>query len=609
LSFSIEKRFLAALIALAAVLSFGVLVGTAEAKKPKPVSVFPAPKTPVASDETTFSFRGLKPRNLGKVKIFGSKSGQHGYTRLRHSDGKGVSIVPKKSFVPGEKVKVYTKKRIKLTNKGDFWVRIGNFYGNDDSEAGPGKPPATDGLKSRPDLKPTKLDVSVNTPEASPDKVFYAPKIGGLTIANNAGQVRWFRPAGYGGTGSQVYNFQATQLNGRPVLTYWKGASSATGFSQVGAYEILNNKYNKIATVTPGNGYGANIHEFELTAHNTALVQAYRGVKWDMTSVGGPSDGKILDNVVQEIDIKTGAVLFEWHALGSVGLKASEGPIPNDGSAWDYLHINATKADGDSILISGRRMSTIYRVNRSTAKVRWRLRGDGIKPKTNNFNVPEDARFGYQHDMERLPNGNISLFDNGSDRPQNGLPVISEESNALILELSGKGDNRTATAVKRYTHEPDPIVAQSQGSARLLENGNWFVGWGQVLAMTEFAPDGEVVWDATFPVSGTPSNSYRAFKAPWVGYPKDRPAIASEADGGGAKVYASWNGSTKVQSWKVFTGTSEDSLTEVGSSPWKGLETEIAISSVNGSVQAVAYDGDGKEIGKSGLIPLGQQSR
>ena len=103
--------------------------------------------------------------------------------------------------------------------------------------------------------------------------------------------------------------------------------------------------------------------------------------------------------------------------------------------------------------------------------------------------------------------------------------------------------------------------------------------------MTEFAPDGEVVWDATFPSTGQNTNSYRSFKAPWSGKPKDRPAIASEADGGGAKVYASWNGSTEVQSWKVYTGANAGSLTEVGSSTWKGLETMIPIPTVDTNVQ------------------------
>ncbi len=127
-----KSRLRPVLFALVALLSFGAFAGPAQAKKPKPVSVFPAPKTPVASDETTFSFRGLKPKNLGKVRVVGKKTGKVGHTRLRHSDGRGVSIVPKKDFVRGEKVRVFTNKRIKLTNNGDFWVRIGRFYGNDD---------------------------------------------------------------------------------------------------------------------------------------------------------------------------------------------------------------------------------------------------------------------------------------------------------------------------------------------------------------------------------------------------------------------------------------------------------------------------------------------
>ncbi len=594
-------------MAAAVLFAFGALTASAEAKKAKPVSVYPAPKTPVASDDTTFSFRGLKPKNLGKVKIIGSKSGRVGGKRLRHSDGNGVSIIPKGKFQPGEKVSVYTTKRIKLTNKGDFWVKIGRFYGDDDSPAPPGTPLPKDGLKSNPTLKPPTLNVSVNKPEASSGKIFFAPKADGLTIADNAGRVHWFQPSGYGGKGNQVYNFQTQTYKDKPALTYWKGASSARGFSQVGAFYILNEKYNQVAKFEPGNGYGANIHEFELTNRDTALVQAYRGVNWDLTSVGGEKNGKVMDNVIQEVDIETGAVLFEWHALGNVGLKSSSGNGPSDdGSVWDYFHTNAAKADGDSILVSGRRQSTIYRINRATAKVKWRLRGDGVKPKTNSFKVGPDALFGYQHDVERLPNGDISLFDNGSDRPTNGVPVVTDESNILILRLSGEGKNRTASLVKRYTHEPDPLISQTQGSARLLENGNWFAGWGSLSQMTEFAPDGEVVWDASF--NDAAVSSYRAFKAPWSGGLKGRPAIASEADGAGAKVYASWNGA-EVAEWKVLTGSDSNNLSEVGSSAWKNLETMIPVASVGSKVRVVAYDADGNKLGQSGLINLGEQSR
>lgn len=596
---------LVVLATLALVAAAG-LSGPAVAAPAKPVSVYPAPKTPVASDTTTFSFRGLKPGKLGKVKVVGSKTGQVGHTRLRHSDKRGVSIVPKRAFVPGERVRVFTKKRIKLTRNGDFWVRIGQFYGSDDADLGPGTPLPKDGLKSRPELKPPGLDVLASTPDAAPGKFLLSPRRDGLMIADNQGRLLYYRPTGFGTKGSQNFNFQAKTWNGKPVLTYWKGSPSAVGFSQLGNYEVLDDKYNLIAKFTPGNGYGANIHDFQLTDRGTAIVQAYRGVRYDLSPVGGPTDGKIFDNVVQEVDVKTGAVLFEWHALGTVGLKASETDPPEDGSPWDYLHINSSTADGNSYLVSGRRMSTIYRIDRATARIRWRLRGDGVKPKTNNFKIGPGAQFGYPHDVRRLSDGTILMFDNSLDRPQNNLPAINPDSSALRLRLSGKGKNRTATLVSRYRH-PEGLKASNQGSARLQENGNMVVGWGGIPRLTEFTPEGEIAFDAL--ITDAEIGSYRAIKAQWIGNPKDRPAIASEADGAGANVYASWNGATKVKTWKVYTGTGPDNLTEVATAPWSGLETMIPIPTVDTNVQVVAFDADGKQLKQSGLVPLGQQSR
>lgn len=577
---------------------------TAEAAKPKPVYVFPSPRTQVASDHTTFSFRGLKPKNLGKVKVVGSESGVHGGKRLRHSDGRGVSFVPKKPFIPGEKVRVYTNRRIKLTNHGDFWVRIGEFYGSDDTKAGPGTPLPKDGLHSRPDLKPPKLDVLVSTPKAAPGKIFFAPKQDGLTIADNAGRISWYRPVGFGGTGNQVLNFQEQTYEGKPVLTYWKGASSATGFSQIGTYEILNDHYNVIKRFQPGNGYEADIHEFALTPRNTALVLSYRGVKADLSKYGGAADGKLLDNVVQEIDLKTGAVLFEWHSIGNVSVGSTDAEPPTDGTSFDYIHLNAIKNDGDSLLVSGRKTSSIYRIDRKTARVKWRLRGDGFKPTTNDFTLGEGTTFAYQHDIERLPNGDISLFDNGSGR---GVPTVNTESSVVVIKLSSDpGEGRKATLVARYKHTPDPIVAGSQGNGDRQENGNFFVGWGDQSQMTEFTPEGDIAFDATFKDSAI--SSYRAFKSPWEGFPRDRPSIASAAAGAGATVWASWNGAS-VDHWKVLTGSTNSDLTQVGSSPWMNLETEIPVATVGARVKVVAYDSKDKKIGQSGLIPLGDQSR
>ena len=580
-------------------LSFSAMATTSQAAVKKPVSVYPMPGTPVASDKTTISFRGLKPKNLGPIKVYGGKSGRHGGKRLVHSDGNGVSFIPKRSFTPGEKVKVYTKKRIKRTNKGDFAFRIGRFYGNDDKKGKPGEPNKFPKLKSRPDLKPPNMKVETLTDEASPGKIFVAPRQDGMVITDNFGRISYLQQAGHGGKGDSILNFQNQTYEGKPVLTYWKGASSTTGFSQIGTFEILNRKYNRIARFQPGNGYKADIHEFAITPRNTALVLAYRGVLWNSTSVGLGKNAKILDNVIQEIDIKTGAVLFEWHSLGNVGLKSSAGETPDDGSPYDYFHANSIKMDGDSYLISARRQSTIYRVDRKTARIRWALRGDGRK---GSFKMGPGTSFGYQHDAQRLPNGNISLFDNGSGR---GVPEVNPTSSGLVLKLQGKGKNRSASLVKRYSH-PDGIVSGSQGN--MDTNGdNHLVGWGSEAQLTEFNAAGDVVLDMTF--YDAPSSSYRAYKGNWVGIPKGRPAIASEAVGEGATVYASWNGSQSIAEWKVFSGAGAGSLSEVGSAPWANLETAIDVASIGARVQVQAFDREGKKIGQSKVVAVGTQSR
>ncbi len=604
------NRLQPALMAVAVLFAFGTLTASAEAKSKKPVSVFPSPKTPVASDKTTFSFRGLKPKNLGKVKIFASETGRHGIKRrLEHSDGQGVSVIPERAFEPGEKVKVYTGKRIKRARKGDFWVRIGEFYGNDDKSGKPGEKNEFPALRSRPDLRPTPISVETSTPEAAPGKIFFAPSATGMTIADNFGRTSWFRPVGFGGKGERIFAFERQEYKGRPVLTYWKGSSSSLGFSQIGTFEILNRKYNRIAKFKPGNGYEADIHEFTITERDTALVLAYRGVKADLSKYGGDEDGKVFDAIVQEIDIKTGAVVFEFHSIGNISFGSNpQGAAP--GAVWDYAHLNAVAADGKSVLISSNVMSTIFRVNRRNGRLQWKLRGDGQKPKSNDFKLEDGLSWGYQHDVRRLPNGDISIFNNGVGFVLFGTPDINDQSSGLILRLSGKGKNRRVSEVKRFEH-PSMVRAFAIGSARAVSTGGMIVNWGLAPRITEFGPSGDIVFDATFTGhgGGPAAGSYRGSKGDWIGKPKDRPAIASEADGAGAKVWASWNGATDIREWKVLTGSSAGSLTEVGSSSWRDLETMIAVPTVDSKVRVVAYGPDGEKLGQSGLIAVGKQSR
>ena len=601
-----------ALVAVLALGMFGTFAGPATAagkpKTPNSVAVYPIAGTKFVSNSTTISFRGIDPKRLklSEIKVTGSKTGVHKGEKLRHSDGRGVSFVPKKKFAKREWIRVQTNLKITGARKGDFRYKVADLTTRDDKPLNPEIPPITDGLHSRPDLKPEKLNVTTYDPGVSPGKIFYAPKQDGLAIADNAGRTTWWQPTNFDSSGVTFYNFRTQKYNGRPVLTYWRGASSVTGYAQIGTFEILNRKYEKIASFKPGNGYKADIHEFQMTPRSTALVLSYVGVSKDLSKIGGAKNGRLLDNVVQEVDIKTGAVLFEWHSAGNVPINTGIGQVPDDRSSFDYFHANSIQVDGDGYLISSRRQSSIYRIHRKSGKIHWALSGTGNS--RNDFKMGPGTEFGYQHDAQRLPNGDIQLFDNSFGRFE--PPVHSGGSSALVLHLSGKKGSRKATLVHRFTYPGDGLRSASQGNAEPLDNGNTFVGWGQVNQMTEFNAAGDIVFDASHTGTEIPdfgvASSYRSYKAPWSGIPQGKPAIAVDASG--TRVWASWNGSQTTTKWEVLTGASASSLAKVAELDWTGFETEIATPALGAVTVVRALDKTGKELGRSAAVAVGGQN-
>ena len=190
-------------------------------------------------------------------------------------------------------------------------------------------------------------------------------------IIDNAGKLVWFKAM----KGKVAADFRVQTYQGKPALTWWEGQLFVGDGDGVG--QVYDSSYQPIAQVRTGNGYSFDLHEFTITPRNTALVLAYERYERSLKAWGGPADAKIVDNIVQEVDLATGLVLFEWHSFGNVSPEESGVPVPKlNGSEWEYFHANAVDIDNDgNFLVSARNTSTIYKINRATGKIMWRLGG------------------------------------------------------------------------------------------------------------------------------------------------------------------------------------------------------------------------------------------
>src|SRR5215208_196018 len=213
---------------------------------------------------------------------------------------------------------------------------------------------------SRPDLGPAAAVVTTQAHDTAPGYVFLAIKEGarehGPMITDDRGQIAWF------GKYRSARDFKMQYYRGRPVLTWWEGRVVAG--HGVGEYVIFDGSYREIARVRAGNGYRGDLHEFLIAPEDTALLVAYAPRRTDLSPIGGPKDGIAWEGIVQEVNIETREVIFEWHSLEHVGIEDSYIEPPEDPDyAYDYFHINSIDVEPDgNLLISARSTWSVYKV-------------------------------------------------------------------------------------------------------------------------------------------------------------------------------------------------------------------------------------------------------
>jgi hypothetical protein len=370
---------------------------------------------------------------------------------------------------------------------------------------------------------------------------------GVAAIYDNGGQVVWQQEGTF-------YNLEAITYQGQPALTLYDTTR--------GAHVVLDQAYNEIATIAMQNDQPTDGHDIEFSPDGSrVLVQGWVRTQTDLSEWGGAADATVLNPVIQEQVVGTGEVTFEWSALDHVSPDETTESLTS--GFGDLFHSNSLEYDEDGdILVSFRNTSTVYKIDIATGEIVWRFGGE-----RSDFTFPggtADAP-SYQHDARRLPDGSLSVFDNGNARSP-------QESRGATYTL----DESSMTATLTQDLRANPAAFSPYiGNNRQVANGNQLVSYGTTGRMAEFSGTQEVFTGAY--AEGW--SSYRTERADWSATPATPPdvVVGEAGEDGGRALHVSWNGATEVEAWRVEAGPSRQELTPLGITPKTGFETAAEV--------------------------------
>jgi len=451
------------------------------------------------------------------IQVVGSISGVHPGDFFLSDDMRTLIFIPSIHFTKGEKVKVELKDGISTMDGNilrgisfDFMIAdswISNTMqiiisstevmvsklndSHDDKKTTDSYKYTTSIQDSLPLDFPTFEITEYNNP--SEGYLFLAPypwpqgNPGYLTIVSNEGVPIFYRRMPKG-----CSDFK---LNHNGLLSF--------GMQQKHYIYMMDSSYKIIDSVRTGNGYTRNGRDFQILPNGHYLLMAYdpQLIRMDTIVPGGDTAAVVIGLIIQELDA-TKHVIFQWRSWDHYQITDATEDIDLTQHTIDYVHGNALELDFDgNILISTRHMDEITKINRQTGEIIWRF--GGIKSRNNQFLFINDPRtFSHQHDIRRLPNGNITLFDNGN-------LLMPRYSSSLEYYLDEQ--NKTATLIWEY-HDQS-VYSSSMGSSRRSNDGHTVLGWGSILdrSVTEVSYDGTKTFEFIYDFA----HNYRAFRFPW----------------------------------------------------------------------------------------------
>lgn len=423
-----------------------------------------------------------------------------------------------------------------------------------------------------------------------------------------------------------------------------------------------------------GDGDGTKVVVMHET-HRTVPSEEIRGLSSSSISMNETtSPCKVQWDGFRVLNTLTWETMFEWNSYNHVKLSEStflDGGIESLCSnpwPWDAMHMNAVDMNphGDYYL-SARHTDTIYKISGRDGRVIWRLNGrDSL---WNDFVMEEDfttgksLRFSRQHHVRwRGENGThefISILDNA--KGTDGQLPTGQNSRAIVLALHTAGENSsssssssskmTASLISSINHPNGKgSYAPRRGNYQFLgtqqlsssssnsSSSNSWISWSEEALHTEHFPNGSIALQASLHANWL--GTYRSYKFPWRGIPKEKPVVHSVGylGGGGKKkdhhhhhhyhnnnnsssspsspstnttststtttiIHVSQNGATEISHWKLYktipSGNFRRFLCE---RPRQGFETQLAWKGFASYVIVEAVDFEGKVLATSEVV-------
>ncbi|MEI8133496.1 MAG: aryl-sulfate sulfotransferase [bacterium] len=419
----------------------------------------------------------------GSITISGNISGVHTTKVMLAYDARTLNFMPDKTFSPGEYVTVSVHPMLtwfgQMTEAYTFDFQISK------SKLLPSSLGADQGGGTAPEhnLPPSFPPLTVVKSEnPSPGYIYLtnftytqSPFIPYLIKMDNTTDVKFQKT---------LYPRWAQDFTPQPngLYTYFD--------FKLKKYFGLDSSYAKVDSFGAVNGYVTDGHELRFLSNgNYVLLAAYVDTV-DLSHVQGSSNALVTYNVIQEFD-RNKVLIFEWRTQDHFNILDATHESPLSQSI-DYAHCNSIDEDSDhNLILCSRNLDEISKINAETGEFIWRLGG-----KHNQFTTLNDAiPFSYPHDVRMLPNGNMTMFDNGNYRPS-PLKSYSRALEYVIDEV-----NHTITKVWEYRHSPD-FYASAMGSVQRLPSGNTLIGWGladSASALSEVTPDGNTALEIAMP--------------------------------------------------------------------------------------------------------------